>query len=67
MLYKKKFRRDTTKNKKGYKQEKIEETIHRAIKDDIWIALYDVETDKAVVKLMEDYRSRFSNKPDGFC
>ena len=52
------------KIKNGYK---IEETIHRAIKDDIWIALYDVEMDKAAVQLMEDYCSRFSNKPDRFC
>lgn len=63
----KEFRRNTTENKKGYKQEKLKETIHRAIKDDIWIALYDVEMDKAAVQLMEDYCSRFSNKPDRFC
>lgn len=67
MLYKKNSEEIPQKIKNGYKQEKLEETIHRAIKDDMWIALYDVEMDKAAVQLMGDYCSKFSNKPDRFC
>lgn len=65
--YIKNFEEITLKIKNGYKQEKLEETIHRAIKGNIWIALYDMETDEAAVRLMEDYCSKFSNKPNRFC
>lgn len=66
MIYKKNSKEIPLKMKKGYKQEKIENIIHRIIKDDMWMVFYDADGDEFAMKLIEEYCAKFSNKPDRF-
>ena len=66
MIYKKDSKEIPSQIKKGYKQEKIENSIDRIIKDDMWMVFYDADGDEFAMKLIEEYCAKFSNKPDRF-
>ena len=66
MIYKKDSKEIPEQIKNGYKQEKIENIIHRIIKDDMWMVFYEADGDKFAMKLIEEYCAKFSNKPDRF-